>query len=57
VQAPGRVRLQRGLERDGPALEAQWLDWQAHEETHFVADGTRAAADVVVDGVSGQIDR
>ena len=57
VQAPAGVRLQRGIERDGPALEAQWRDWQSHEQEHFAADGTRSAADVVVDGISGQIER
>lgn len=56
VQAPAELRLQRGLERDGPALAAQWRDWQSDEEAHFAADGTRSAADVVVDGVSGRIE-
>ncbi len=45
------------MERDGAALAPQWREWQAHEQAHFTADGTRAAADVIVDGVSGQIDR
>jgi hypothetical protein len=40
------------VERDGPALEPQWREWQAHEQAHFAIDGTRAAADVIVDGVS-----
>lgn len=57
VHAPGNLRLQRGLDRDGPELATQWRDWQAHEARHFAADGTRAAADVRVDGVSGRIDR
>ena len=55
VEAPAGLRLQRGVERDGPALEPQWLEWQAHEQAHFAIDGTRAAADVIVDGVSGQL--
>lgn len=57
VEAPAELRLQRGLERDGPALSAQWRAWQAHEEAHFATDGTRAAADVIVDGVSSRIER
>jgi uridine kinase len=55
VEAPAALRLQRGVERDGPGLQAQWRDWQSHEQVHFAADGTRAAADVLVDGLSGQI--
>jgi uridine kinase len=55
VEAPGEVRLERGVERDGAALAPQWLAWQAHEEAHFAADGTRAAADVIVDGVTGRM--
>ena len=57
VEAPAELRLQRGVERDGAALAPQWREWQAHEQAHFTADGTRAAADVIVDGVSGQIHR
>lgn len=57
VEAPPAVRLHRGLERDGPALEARWRDWQLREEVHFAEDGTRSAADVVVDGLSGQVTR
>jgi uridine kinase len=57
VEAPAELRLQRGVERDGAALAPQWREWQAHEQAHFTADGTRAASDVIVDGVSGQIHR
>jgi uridine kinase len=57
VEAPADVRLQRGVERDGVLLEAQWRAWQSHERAHFAADATRAAADVVVDGISGRISR
>ena len=57
VEAPAELRLQRGVERDGAPLAPQWREWQAHEQAHFATDGTRAAADVIVDGVSGQIRR
>lgn len=50
VEAPPDVRLGRGLERDGSALRDQWLRWMALEEAHFDREGTRARADVVVDG-------
>jgi uridine kinase len=48
VEAQPAERLARGLERDGAALAAQWLDWQRREAAHFAADGTRDAADVLV---------
>ncbi len=48
VQADPEVRLRRGLRRDGEAMAAQWPGWQRREARHFEADGTRAAADVVV---------
>jgi uridine kinase len=57
VEAPAELRLQRGVQRDGQALAPQWREWQTHEQAHFTADGTRAASDVIVDGVSGQIHR
>lgn len=50
VEAPSDVRLGRGLERDGSALRDQWLRWMALEKAHFDREGTRARADVVVDG-------
>jgi uridine kinase len=55
VEAPTGLRLERGVERDGASLAPQWREWQAHEQAHFAADGTRADADVIVDGVSGRI--
>ncbi len=50
VEAPDGLRLHRGLVRDGPQLEQQWLDWMADEAEHFAAQDTRARADVLVDG-------
>jgi uridine kinase len=57
VEAPLEVRLRRGLDRDGASLAPRWRAWQAHEDAHFAADGTRAASAVIVDGVSGQVSR
>jgi hypothetical protein len=55
VEAPVALRLERGLDRDGVALEAQWRVWQEREAAHFAADDTRAAANVRVDGRTGRI--
>jgi uridine kinase len=48
IEAAQSVRLARGLERDGVALTDAWLHWQQTEQEHFAADGTRAAADVLL---------
>jgi uridine kinase len=50
VEAPWSVRLVRGVERDGEALRDEWLRWEATEASILGAEGTRRAADVVVDG-------
>jgi uridine kinase len=56
VEAPLAVRLARGLARDGAAFEAQWLRWQRTEASAFAAEGTRARADVLVDGTRGLLE-
>lgn len=50
VDAPRDLRLRRGLERDGPTMEPQWRAWFEAEERVFRREGTRAHADVLVDG-------
>ena len=55
VEAPRRLRLARGLERDGPRLRQQWLDWMRVEQAHFEQEGTRTAADVLVDGTGHRL--
>ncbi len=55
IEAPVDVRLRRGLDRDGEAMTEPWQAWQRHEAAHFAADGTRAAADVLVDGSTGRV--
>ena len=50
VEAPRDIRLRRGVERDGEARRAAWIDWMRREEEFFAADRTRERADVCVDG-------
>jgi hypothetical protein len=50
VEAPERLRLRRGLERDGSSHRQLWLTWMAEEREFFAADGTRARADLRVNG-------
>jgi uridine kinase len=52
VEAPGDVRLGRGLARDGAALAAQWRRWQELEAAAFAAEDTRARAELRVDGAA-----
>ena len=53
VTAPRDVRFARSLARDGEHTRDALLAWTRAEEKHFAADGTKAAAEVVVKGVSG----
>lgn len=52
LEADPDVRFRRGIERDGGAYLPHWLRWAAHEDAHFVQDGTRARADLLVDTTS-----
>lgn len=52
VEAPPRVSLRRGLERDGEAARDEWVRWQVLEAAHFARERTRERADVVVDGTA-----
>jgi uridine kinase len=50
VEADQAVRLARVLERDGDALRAEMLRWQADEQRWFERDGTRSGCDVRLTG-------
>ena len=50
VEVDDDLRLARGLERDGAAMEDHWRTFMADEAALFARDGTRARADVLVDG-------
>jgi dephospho-CoA kinase len=50
VEAPRDVRLARGVERDGEALREEWLRWEAAEAPILLAEGTREASDLIIDG-------
>jgi uridine kinase len=50
VEAPQPVRLARGLARDGDHLAEHWRRWQQEEAAEFAREGTRARADLRVDG-------
>ena len=50
IETPSALRLQRGIERDGPSAMDQWESWMAAEDAHFARDPVRERADVIVDG-------
>ncbi|GAA4900297.1 uridine kinase [Stackebrandtia albiflava] len=50
VEAESRLRLERGLARDGRELLPHLLRWREDESEYFAADRTAARADLVVDG-------
>ena len=50
VEAPWDVRLARGIARDGEGMRDEWLRWEAAEAPILAAEGTREAADVLLDG-------
>lgn len=53
VDAPSSVRRARALERDGQTFVPHWEEWAAQEDA--VLGDAPPAADVVVDGVSGDL--
>ncbi len=52
VEAPPRLRLRRGVDRDGEQMREHWVRWQVAEAAEFAAERTRERADVVVDGTA-----
>ncbi len=50
VTAPPRLRLQRGLDRDGHELHDRWVAWMADEAALFRREATRRRAQLLVDG-------
>lgn len=53
VEVDRDLRTRRWLTRDGDDRAAQQCrDWQVDEDAWFTADGTRARADLVVDGTA-----
>ena len=56
VTAPPALRLARALRRDGEQILPELRRWHGIEQEHHRTDGTRAAADVVVDGAAVEPD-
>ena len=50
VEAPRELCLQRGLERDGEQMRAQWERWLAEEDAYIARERPELHADTVVPG-------
>ena len=55
VDAPRDRRLARGLARDGAHLRAEWEQFLVDETVVHDRDHSRDRADIVVDGVTGEV--
>jgi uridine kinase len=54
VEVDDAMRLARGLERDGTAMEQHWRQFMVDERELFDRDRSRERADVVVDGTGAR---
>jgi len=50
IEVDDELRLARGLERDGAAMETHWRQFMVDERALFARERTRERADVLVDG-------
>ncbi|MEN0129761.1 MAG: hypothetical protein AAGC49_10010 [Brevundimonas sp.] len=51
VEADERLRLARGLARDGAEAQGHWEAWMVEESAHFERERTRERADVRLDAL------
>ena len=50
VEAPAKLRLRRGLDRDGPDALEQWQAWMAEEDRYVERERPDERADLVIEG-------
>lgn len=50
LDAPRKLRYERGIARDGDAYRPYWSAWAAAEERHFRRERTKERADLRLDG-------
>lgn len=53
IEASPKIRLQRGLDRDGEAARPQWEAWMAEEDAYREREHPDLAADLIVNGEYG----
>jgi uridine kinase len=54
VEAPAQLRLDRGVDRDSPAVLPRWRRWMEQEDALFASERTRDRADLLVDGTGSR---
>lgn len=55
VEAPAALRRTRALARDGEEFAPRWDAWAVGEAEHEARERTRERADLVVDGLTGEV--
>ena len=55
VSTPQKIRLERGLARDGEGMRDQWLSWMAAEDAYLASDKPQNFADICLDGTKSDI--
>jgi len=55
LEAPPSVRKKRALDRDGQVFAPHWDQWAAQEDALLARERTPERADVVIDGVRGEV--
>ena len=50
IETPAELRLQRGLDRDGPDALEQWQTWMAEEDRYVERERPDERADLVIEG-------
>jgi uridine kinase len=50
IETPRELRLQRGIERDGEGMRAQWEEWMAAEDRYIEREHPADHADLVLPG-------
>jgi cytidylate kinase len=57
LEAPPSVRKKRALDRDGEVFAPHWDQWAAQEDAMLARERTPERADMVIDGVRGDVRR
>ncbi len=57
LEAPPSVRKKRALDRDGTVFAPYWGQWAAQEDAMLARERTPERADIVIDGVRGEVSR